>query len=134
MIRRFDIAVGVINRMAAQGMVSNDEATHGRGDLGLKSRVLLVELQKHRFLFCSYVLQEVETLLGMAREVTCVKPGGLGRRPRAGGKSKKCHPAVRRYLQLFFPEALTARSNPGKFMLWSVKVDYSQTGSINHPS
>ncbi len=83
-IQDYDTAIKyrdrVINRMAAQGMVSNDEATRARRSRIEISPAAVEELQSTVApYFYSYVLQELETLLGtqLAREGNFIVQTGL---------------------------------------------------------
>jgi len=83
-IQDYDTAVQyrdrVINRMAAQGMVSNDEATRARRSRIEISPAAVEELQSTVApYFYSYVFQELETLLGtqLAREGNFIVQTGL---------------------------------------------------------
>jgi len=83
-IQDYDTAIQyrdrVINRMAAQGMVSNDEATRARRSRIEISPAAVEELQSTVApYFYSYVLQELETLLGtqLAREGNFIVQTGL---------------------------------------------------------
>lgn len=83
-IQDYDTAIQyrdrVINRMAAQGMVSNEEATRARRSRIEISPAALEELQSTVApYFYSYVLQELETLLGeqLAAEGNFIVETGL---------------------------------------------------------